>query len=338
MASPRTALTELGTAVGLVYEPSAPWPESVEVLEIPGLGAEQWRPVVLPATTPGAANRELLLAAMANGRAFRRVVLGGRAPRRIHWTGADRSVWSSEIPRDLTVDGVYFIQAKHDSTCVLNTAPGSVFEHLLAETDRPAGGSWFSEVAPLELQAYYDAVRHHAGPGDLPADVDALSRADRDALKRLLRTREQPGDEEEDRYRELCEAVSKRSANHWVVRLGRATPAQRTRMLLRMLRLAGGPYWLLGTKGAEPLRLEVVDTRAWRNRFELRSFDAHPAGAGQPQVDWCATVIDRTGGSEVLIEGSCEIRWSHGKLQGSPECKVQVTTPLPALPGYDPME
>ena len=26
-----------------------------------------------------------------------------------------------------------------------------------------------------------------------------------------------------------------------------------------------------------------------------------------------------------------------GKLQGMPECKVQVRTPLAELPGYDPM-
>ena len=50
-----------------------------------------------------------------------------------------------------------------------------------------------------------------------------------------------------------------------------------------------------------------------------------------------ATVHDRATKEPCHIEGICEIRWSHGKLQGHPECKVQVTTALAAIPGYQPM-
>src|SRR5690606_36253259 len=113
--------------------------------------------------------------------------------------------------------------------------------------------------------------------------------------------------------------------------------AQRTQMLFRMLRVAGGPYWLLGTKGARPVQLAITDTRSWRERFTLKRFRVSAAQVGQPQVDWRATVVDALDGRARSIEGCCEIRWSHGKLQGNPECKVQVTTPLADLPGYHPM-
>jgi hypothetical protein len=107
---------------------------------------------------------------------------------------------------------------------------------------------------------------------------------------------------------------------------------------MRMLRISGGPYWLLGTKGTEPVRLAVADTLTWQSRFSLKSLVTEASAAGQPQVDWHATVIDRATRDRHLVEGYCEIRWSHGKLQGVPECKVQVTTPLADLPGYDPVD
>ena len=33
--------------------------------------------------------------------------------------------------------------------------------------------------------------------------------------------------------------------------------------------------------------------------------------------------------------GHVEIRWSHGKLSGSPEAKVYLDTPAMQVPGYD---
>jgi hypothetical protein len=337
VASSKTDLTELATAVGLFWNQGGEWPASVQSVEIPGIDRAQWLPVLEPALLPGSGQLDLLMAALSNGRAFRRSVLGGRAPRRVRWTGRDRSVWSSEIPRDLVVDDVWFIQAKHDSTCVLNTSPHSVFELLTAETDVHHHQSWFEVVAGLELQAYYDTVRQAVAPGVLPATEAELTPGDRQLLKGLLPKRQILSDTEAASYRALCEAVSQRTADRWQSRISRATPSQRTRLFLRMMRIAGGPYWLLGTKGGQSLQLRVCDTREWRRRFKLRELITSPATAGQPQVDWQASVVGADGRA-ATVAGFCEVRWSHGKLQGSPECKVQVTTALDALPGYDPMD
>jgi hypothetical protein len=337
VASSKTALTELATAVGLFWDPSDEWPTSVESIEVPGIERTTWLPVLAPALVTGGRDRPLLLTALENGRCFRHQVLHGRAPARVEWSGNDKSLWPSEVPRDLTVDEVWFIQAKHDSTCVLNTSPSAVFELLLFDTEAVSHESWYEHVAPLELQAYYESVRASTAPGQLPAQVGRLDREGRRLLKQVMRARGAPTADEEAAYAQLTDAVSRRTAHHWQARLARATPGQRTRLLLRMLRVAGGPYWLLGSRGAEPLRLRVCDTRQWRQRFELRSFQAEPAGAGQPQVNWVAQVVDRSTRAGIEVHGFCEVRWSHGKLQGSPECKVQVTTPHAALPGYDPL-
>ena len=339
MATDKTKLTELGTAVGLVYEPQDDtWPAAIENLDVPGLAREAWQPYVLPATRTADPQRGLLLRAIANGHDFRRVVLGGRRPRTIEWTGGSRTTWTSDIPRDLTVDGVYFIQAKYDSTCVLNTAPATMVDHLLVEDGAGLHASWFETVALRALQAYYAKVRARCGLDQLPRDVRDLDREGRDALKDAMRApAAQASAAEDTAYLELCQAVSIETELRWKQRLRASTTAQHTQMLFRMLRIAGGPYWLLGTKRQAEVQLAVTDTRTWRDRYELKAFRVTAAHAGQPQVDWRATVHDRATKEPCHIEGICEIRWSHGKLQGHPECKVQVMTPLDALPGYDPM-
>jgi hypothetical protein len=336
MATDKTRLTELATAVGLVWEPSQAWPEGLEQLEVPGLDSAVWHPAVLPATNVGSPHRDLLLRALENGRAFRQHVLGGRLPDHVEWLGAAHSVWTSDIPCDLTVDGVWFIQAKYDSTCVLNTSPGSLVDDLLVDHTRETRHSWYEEVALDELARYYEVIRRGLTDLDLPAEVRDLDRGAKAELKSLMRAR--PATEAEAAsYGDLCRAVSIETTLRWRHHLEAATVPQRTQMLFRMLRLSGGPYWLLGTKGHEPIRLRVADTRTWRQRYELRRFSVLDAHAGQPQVDWRAEVVDRTSRDRCIVEGFCEIRWSHGKLQGNPECKVQVTTPLHAIPGYTPM-
>jgi hypothetical protein len=293
---------------------------------------------VLPITGAGHhRDRDLLLRAIDNGRSFRLAVLDGRAPSRVEWVGGAQAVWTSDVPRDLTVDRVYFIQAKYDSTCVLNTAPGTMIDELLADDGSPGRPSWFEEVAPRQLQAYYRAVRGHHDLAELPVDGRDLTADHRRVLKDVMRT--QPaGSAEDAAYEELCREVSEQTARRWRRRLQAATARQQSEMLFRMLRIAGGPYWLLGTKGSQAVRLAVDDTRAWRQQFELRRFVVSDAHAGQPQVDWRAEVVALATGDRRFVDGSCELRWSHGKLQGHPECKVQVTTPLAELPGYRTME
>ena len=336
MATDKTKLTELGTAVGLVVEPGGPWPDGLESLEIPGIPADRWRPHVLPAAARAGEHRDLLLRAIGNGRAFRERVLRGRRPELVEWTGTARSVWTSDIPRDLTVDGVWFVQAKYDSRCVLNTSPGALVDDLLVDHTVESRVSWFEEVALHQLQAYYRQACGRLPLAELPDDVRDLDRGAKQALKTAMRTT-RPTPAELEAYATLCRAVSVETTLRWRHRLEAASPAQRSQMLLRMLRIAGGPYWLLGTRGAIPVQLRVIDTRTWRERYELRRFDVVDAHAGQPQVDWRAVVVDRSDRSVHPIEGYCEIRWSHGKLQSNPECKVQVTTPLADIPGYEPM-
>lgn len=336
MATTRTQLTELATAAGMLYDPSQPWPGCLEQLDIPGIEDATWKPVVLAHTGVGDADKDLLQRALANGNAFRQTVLKGRRPERIEWTGSAKSTWLSDIPRDLVIDHVWFVQAKYDSSCVLNTSPGALVDSLLAEDGREQRLSWFEEVASNQLQDYYEAVSARLVDVELPGDVRDLDGRSRDVLKAAMRSTV-ASQAEDEAYARLCRAVSIETVLRWRHRLEASSAARRTQMLFRMLRIAGGPYWVLGVKGARPVRLSVTDTRAWRERYELKRFSVTDAHAGQPQVDWRAEILDHLDSEMVAVEGRCEIRWSHGKLQGNPECKVQVATSLDQIPGYAPL-
>jgi len=105
-------------------------------------------------------------------------------------------------------------------------------------------------------------------------------------------------------------------------------------LLWRLLRIGDAPYFVLGTDGQTHLRLRVASTWDWYQAFELRSFVVTPREAGQPEVEWRAIARDRVSGADIEVRGHVEIRWSHGRFQGSPEAKIYLDSPLTAVPGY----
>jgi adenylate kinase len=71
--------------------------------------------------------------------------------------------------------------------------------------------------------------------------------------------------------------------------------------------------------------------------FELRRFEVSAGTGRQPEVAWRATVRRRSEGTEILVDGHVEIRWSHGRFLGAPEAKVYLDSPLRGVPGYHPL-
>ena len=97
---------------------------------------------------------------------------------------------------------------------MLNTSPAAMFDHLLAEEPTVVRESWFSAVAPRELQRYYDAVRRSVDGGDLevplPTDVRDLGPEGKATVKAAMRSgaATEPTVSEARAYAELTEAVS----------------------------------------------------------------------------------------------------------------------------------
>ncbi len=334
MADDRTAVTELATALGCLDHGTAGW----AVLQRPPellVPDAAWEQLERGLHDPDLA--ALAETAFANGAAFAKhpEALDGRRPTRIEWTGGRRPPGDEVIPADLRIDRVYLVSCKYFSRVLHNAAPARVFHGLLSATTRHDRADWYATVAPAEHAALARAAASAVGC-PFPADPATADRDERRRLRDALRVlgRRWP-DEAVEPYRDLCRTVSQASAEEW--RRSASGRGAQERLLWRLLRLAGAPYFVVGIGRDDVLRLRIDTPWDWRQRFELRGFAIEPGDAGQPQVAWAAEVLDRESGGLRRIDGHVEIRWSHGRFGAPPEAKVYLDTPHLDVPGYVPL-
>jgi hypothetical protein len=334
VADTRTAVSELATALGMLVHGTVGW----AVLQRPAevlVGPDAWDQLERGLHDPDL--HLLAESAFANGTAFAEHAegLGGRRPTRIEWTGGHRPPGDQVIPADLRVDRVYLVSCKYLSKVLHNAAPARVFDHLLKSTDSHDRADWYGQVAPEAHRRLATVAAEAVGcpfPAD-PCDADVTARRRlRDALREHGRAWPDAATEP---YRDMCAEVSRASAERW--RRSASTAGAREQLLWRLLRLASAPYFVLGASRADVIRLRIDTPWDWRQRHDLRAFDIEPDDAGQPQVRWAATVLDRESATEVVVHGHVEVRWSHGRFGGPPEAKVYLDTPPADVPGYVPL-
>jgi len=324
-------MTEVATALGCVGSPNLDW-ALLQRPEIVGVGGAEWRQI--DGEVVAATSRRIALSAFENGATFlaHDEGLRGRLPRLVEWTGGRRPPGDQAVPADLRLDHVYIISCKYLSKIVLNTAPARLFEQLLQPGSIRGKADWYDAVAPNEHRQF---AREACGAFDVAAGQDVLSPAARAELKRSFGRHARLEGDVAAAYRELCTAVSTRSAAIWATSLQQRGRRSSEDLLWRMLRMASGTYYVLGvSREGASLRLRVMTPWDWRQAFELRRFDIEPADAGQPQVKWVATVRDLAADVERGVEGHVEVRWSHGRFGGPPEAKVYLDTPHAQVPGY----
>lgn len=343
MASLRTEITEVVTGIGALGAASldealsgGPPPE------LHNVDAVTWERIT--AAHAVRSHHGDALAAFNNGRALLRAVDGlrGRHPAVVEWKGSHRDPADDAVPADLRIDHVYLVSCKYLSKVLHNASPWALFDRCLEGAQgRRGGGDWYAEVAPAAHQAHYQAVRRLVEGGErLPEKVGELTASER----RLVATaRAATSPESATAYAELIDEVSHASAERWRSRLGDLR--EQRSMLWRLLRLSATPYFVLGTGGGESLRLRVATPWDWNQAWELVGFDVAAEGGGQPRVRWEAAVRRRPVGppggfgeppdeGTVEVRGHVEVRWSHGRLGGSPEAKVYLDTPHRQVPGY----
>ena len=336
MAADRTIVTELCTALGMLgYERvrAAVLDRSSRL----AVDDETWDHLAALLDDP--AHAAAAEAAFQNGAGFLASPegLGDRVPRTIVWSAGRRPPGDEVVPADLLVDHVYLVSCKYRSKVLHNAAPSRLFVDQLMAVDRRKRSDWYVEVAPGESQALYEETVAALDLSGLPGQVDELSPTDRKSLKAALRphSRSELSEGTRQAYAELVRTVSRGSAERW--RRGLGTPERRERMLWRLLRIYGAPYFVVGHDGASPVRVRIATPWDWRQRFSLRSFQIEAANVGQPQVDWAAEVDDHERGELRVLEGHVEVRWSHGRFAQPPEAKVYLDTAHHRVPGYEPL-
>jgi hypothetical protein len=135
-------------------------------------------------------------------------------------------------------------------------------------------------------------------------------------------------------YQVFVDDVSHGSAARWRSRL--TSKAARSELYWRLLRMQAAPYFVLGARpDGSPLRYRIDTPWDFQRRYSVTAFDITPGSRGQPSVDWRAVIDDLDAVPAREVVGHVEIRWSHGKLNGSPEAKVYLDTDPASVPGYE---
>lgn len=257
--------------------------------------------------------------------------LRNRPPRLVEWRGQHRLPGDDHAPADLRIDHVYLVSCKYRSRVLLNCGPSRLFDRCGVGEDR-SRSDWFDDVAPESYQAFYDAARGLVGGGGLPATPRGLGPEDRQVLRTALAERQLPG-EMRGPWQDLCAQVAEASAIRWSAAIG-GSDRGALRLLWRLLRIGDAAYFVLGAERDRHVRLRVSSAWDWSQGYELAAFDVAPRPAGQPEVSWVATLVDRSVGMPVEVRGHVEVRWSHGRFGGAPEAKVYLDVPLQQVPGY----
>jgi hypothetical protein len=273
--------------------------------------------------------------AFANGVALLGAADGlrGRRPTLVEWKGPHRSPGDDVIPADLRIDHVYLVSCKYLSRVLLNAGPSRLFERRLVGEDRD-NANWFSKAAPSEFQAFYDATREFSRLEDLPLSAADLTVQQQRGLRSVLSARALPLPLQ-PAWRELCDQVSRHSAQAW--RESLASKRTKLRQLWKLLRISNATYFVLGADDAAHVRLRVASTWDWNQEFALRSLAIAPRSAGQPEVAWQAIIRRKRSNQDGEILGHVEIRWSHGRFVGVPEAKVYLDSTHAEVPGYYPL-
>jgi hypothetical protein len=270
-----------------------------------------------------------------NGAAFARSPHGlrGRPPWTLEWKGhhkpASRAI--ETIPADLRVDHVYLVSCKYGSRILHNAGPTALFDHHLAPSGPIGRADWFEQVAPDAFRAVWQPLFQAVG---LPAAVtpSATTQAQRQLIKRALDA--DPMATTSADYQVFVDDVSHGSAARWRSRL--TSKAARSELYWRLLRMQAAPYFVLGARpDGSPLRYRIDTPWDFQRRYSVTAFDITPGSRGQPSVDWRAVIDDLDAVPAREVVGHVEIRWSHGKLNGSPEAKVYLDTDPASVPGYE---
>ena len=238
------------------------------------------------------------------------------------------------MPADLRIDHVYLVSCKYLSKILRNSSPAGLFDGCLGERPADTVADWYAGRRARRVRGPLAGRCARTGPtSDLPDVPGSLDRPERKALAYVAAGEAHP--QVDKAYRRFAHAVADRSARRWSAAL--PDVAARERMLWRMLRLTGAPYFVLGSSGAH------VAAAAHRHAVglapALQAQGLRGVGrAGRPAAGPLAGgVTDRELGTDRSVRGHVEVRWSHGRFRGAPEAKVYLDTPPGDVPGFWPL-
>ena len=169
MPPTRTLVTELATGLGTLGIEEARAATRSRPVQFIGVADADWTTLTTASESRDYQND--FESGLANGIAFFRSLegLAERVPRSIEWTGGRRSLGDETVPADLRIDRVYLLSCKYLSRVLHNRSPAQLVVGLLGTGSRPDESDWFSQIAPENYQALYEAAESSQPSLDLHA-------------------------------------------------------------------------------------------------------------------------------------------------------------------------
>ncbi len=255
-------------------------------------------------------------------------------PASVEWYGVKRQLNSTNVSRDLRLNGPnWSVSVKDQSDVVVNSSPYNLFEAIPSGQVKVSRKSenWFEVAAP---QAYSDLVEQTV---DLAVRMGKADEGEREDLRRNPRLMQVRGfwDDKRfarafentcgDAYRQMCRAAADYSAQRFNENLGRLDNRQRASVFRGLLgqffRVNGEQYLFVGIDGGKKVILRIPSIDDLHKHWKIVGIEAIPRReAGQSEVEFR---VEMKGPSEKhALRFRAEIRWSHGKFCGNPEAKL----------------
>ncbi|MBF0274089.1 MAG: hypothetical protein HQK84_02540 [Nitrospinae bacterium] len=251
----------------------------------------------------------------------------------VSWIGHESTGSVEQASKDLEIlNANWRISIKENSNILINGSPERVFEKLpLAETDKGRGKDWFLHTASDELQSYFSTCNGERITGCTTV-VDYYERTknkkDKRAFsKHVAKLHREKNEAILNAYSKLCEKVSLGSTeifNNQILKLKAEKNYKKKFEIIfhEFFRVNSVRYILAGIDKKEPFVIILNPSSEWGRMFEFLDIKAISKKAGQPEVLLRFYFKDKTNNQLFDIDLKAEIRWSHGKFCGNPECKL----------------
>lgn len=261
----------------------------------------------------------------------------------VSWTGAGRQGSIDSVAKDIEIlDINWRVSVKEEADVFINGSPERIINQI-SKGDFVTGGrntDWFRKVAPKELNDYYIAC---GGPSfttaasidDFYRDVPRHERKKFGAYVAGLHSANTPATI--SAYALLCEKVSVESANIFNKNMALSVKSKKSKQGLhnafhQFFRINGVRYILAGVDKRRSFAVMLPSSEEWGKRYDFVGINASPRKAGQPEILLEFSFRDKDSKLFFSQVARLEIRWSHGKFCGNPECKVYKTWANDALP------
>ena len=261
----------------------------------------------------------------------------------INWIGNHHLSGIESVAKDLEIDPINWrVSVKENADVFINSSATTAFVDLPQGKfgQRVRGEDWFLKVAPNELQKYYLSCNGNNATG-YPTIAEyyknVKGKNKKTFSKYVSELHSKKSENVLKSYQELCDRVSKESANIFNLNFKKfeVETSNKNRLVPIFhffFKINGISYYLIGSEKNKPFVVELPPSSKWVKKYEFLDIKAIPKKAGQPEVNLNFSFKHKETGEIYNIPLKIEIRWSHGKFCGNPEAKVYKQWSYTELP------